>query len=149
MDGRTDGWLTIRRSYGQTDEWMDGWNDGQLDTPPNQVTFVRLLRQIIWRLDGFRCVLAAVGSLVCPSALLSHTRFGTRMILLCGFLHFCRVHEYSYKEPSSRKSFLRRFLKKMKNSRFLAIFCIDYFSGWFDLAIDRMMLILMKFPFIW
>ena len=82
------------------------------------------------------------------STLLSHIRFETRMKLLCSFLHFCRVHEYTNQEPSSRKSFPRRFLKKMKNSRFLASFCIDYFSGWFDLSIDSIMIILMKFPFI-
>ena len=58
-------------------------------------------------------------------ALLSHIRFETRMILLCGFLNFCRVHEYTNQGLSSRKSFPRRFLKKMKNSTFLASFCID------------------------
>ena len=61
--------------------------------------------------------------------LVSHIRFETRMILLCGFLHFCRVNEYTNQEQSSRKSFPRRFLKKMKNLRFLALFCMDYFSS--------------------
>ena len=48
------------------------------------------------------------------STLLSHIRFETRMKLLCSFLHFCRVHEYTNQEPSSRKSFPRRFLKKIE-----------------------------------
>ena len=82
------------------------------------------------------------------STLLSHIRFETRMKLLCSFLHFCRVHEYTNQEPSSRKSFPRRLLKKMKTSRFLGLCCIDNSLGWFDLFFDSIMLILIKFQFI-
>ena len=55
------------------------------------------------------------------------------------------VNEHTNQEPTSRKSFLRRFLKKMNNSRFLGFFCLDNFSGWFDLFFDSIMLILIKF----
>ena len=82
-------------------------------------------------------------------ALLTHIRFETRMILLSGFLHFCRVYKYSNQKPLLWESFPRRFSKKMKNSRSFASFCIDYFSGWFDLFLDSIMLILIRFPFIW
>ena len=46
-------------------------------------------------------------------ALLSHIRFRTRMTLLCGFLHFCVSYGYTNQEPSSIKSFPRRFLIKI------------------------------------
>ena len=37
----------------------------------------------------------------------------------------------------------------LKNLRFLALFCIKRFSGWFYRIFDSKMSILIKFPFIW
>ena len=58
------------------------------------------------------------------------------------FLHL--GNEYTNQEPLCRKSLPSRFLKKIKNSRFFALFCRDNFSGLFDLFFHSTILILIK-----